>query len=231
MPRLGGFLLNIPLCLSPEPPNWKLSWSMAWSQAVYVTSKDHWISALWGRGNVHMLLPDLRRMLSYFGVNHSNSVLEKPVCFGCFKFFINQVVTEECCQGLREAEIFPEVAYGHFTVLAHRAGPPCTVRCSALPPPSRWLRIQWGPGCWKLILLFAFSLCSNFPDYSEYQDGHVKWLTLRCFHSPVNFNLNSFLMFDTLVKNSSVKHPASEWLSYHPSCVIPRFLHKSFQVF
>uniref|UniRef100_A0A9L0RN11 Stress-associated endoplasmic reticulum protein n=1 Tax=Equus caballus TaxID=9796 RepID=A0A9L0RN11_HORSE len=50
----------------------------------------------------------------------------------------------------------------------------------------------------------------NFPDYSKYQDGHVKWLTLRCFHSPVNFNLNSFPMFDTLVKNNSVKHPASE---------------------
>jgi hypothetical protein len=25
----------------------------------------------------------------------------------------------------------------------------------------------------------------------------VTWLTLKCFHSPVNFNLNSFLMFDT----------------------------------
>uniref|UniRef100_A0A3Q2I1V4 Stress-associated endoplasmic reticulum protein n=1 Tax=Equus caballus TaxID=9796 RepID=A0A3Q2I1V4_HORSE len=62
-------------------------------------------------------------------------------------------------------------------------------------------------GPW-LLALFIFVVCGS--DYSKYQDGHVKWLTLRCFHSPVNFNLNSFPMFDTLVKNNSVKHPASE---------------------
>ena len=97
-----------------------------------------------------------------------------------------------------------------------------------------YLNICQLPGLFysKHVLILALSLYSNFPDYSKYQDGHVKWLTLRCFHSPVNFNLNSFLMFDTLVKNNSVKHPASEWLfissfmchSKVSSQVIPSFL-------
>jgi hypothetical protein len=92
-------------------------------------------------------------------------------------------------------------------------------KTSETPPRRRRL---WDPGCWRSSFLSSAARQFSRLFRVSGRACEVTWLSLRCFHSSVNFNLNSFPMFDTLIQNS-VKHPASEWLSYHPSWVIQGF--------